>query len=408
MSFADDIERFVRHEHFGVSQAADERILADAAEALRQNRITSPDTPSSSVWRKIMVSKWTKVSAAAAVVGIAAVWITTYGSSRALAAALAQTIEANRGLRYLRMHLATPQDSEGVNSWCQYDEKGNVNRFRSETCKNGWTTVWERDTYTTKHWRPDRNEFHVSLSYTCSTYNDLLHQAVRNPLFGLDLLYKLRDQGEFEIAVQQPKAEGDPIVLTATEFEWFRKPIQRYVVHLDPKTRHVLEGALYGLWQDPPVLRVRCTYSDYNVPIPVERFQLTPPEGAVVSDVTKDIGLGLADLPGKEAALKTLRAYLDAMIAKDLPAAAKVLGMQESSLRRFIERPSYLNPDRIISIGQPTPLPEEFGPGFDVSYCVEYTVDGKPVRSKPGLTVRVQPVPAKPGWWWIADIIEGR
>ena len=133
MSPADNIEQRIRELRFRTGPEADERILTDALAALEQTRTTIPNTTRSSVWRIIMTSRWTKIiPAAAAIIAIAVVAVTVLNRSATPAYSLEQTVEANRGLRYIHIKIDPARFDHMGEAWLQLDSKGQPMRLKMD------------------------------------------------------------------------------------------------------------------------------------------------------------------------------------------------------------------------------------------------------------------------------------
>ncbi|MHC4659595.1 MAG: hypothetical protein ACYS83_10555, partial [Planctomycetota bacterium] len=94
--------------------------------------------------------------------------------------------------------------------------------------------------------------------------------------------------------------------------------------------------------------------------------------------MTLDIGLEQTDLTNKEIAVKVVRSFLRALIAKDYDRAIKIYGYEDpdekEGLRKRFEK---LNIVRIISLGDPTsPRFDSWGK-LEVPCKVELAEDGQ-------------------------------
>ncbi len=181
----------------------------------------------------------------------------------------------------------------------------------------------------------------------------------------------------------------------------------RYVLLIDPVTKLVEQSESYKLIDGRYVLRTRRKFLEYNDSIDPTIFDLEPPEGAEILDLTHDIGLPQGNLSDAEVASEVVRQYLEAKIYEDYEKASKLYNrMTVDKLRKRGERIKVV---RVVFIGEPK-LQVDRGPRvYWVPFAYEIeTPDGKrkiagpPVESGRYREAEVRPVVGQPDHWVIA------
>ena len=141
-------------------------------------------------------------------------------------------------------------------------------------------------------------------------------------------------------------------------------------------------------------------YYDYNQPIEAEMFSLDnddiPADVMRIDQTIQEIGLEQGKLTDKEIAVKVVREFYEALIAKDYAKAGQLYGGVPADKMR--ERWEELNVVQIISIGEPIPHPTPGVGGFQVPCKIEIERDGaKSIYEPYGPGVR--PVRGQPNRW---------
>lgn len=151
------------------------------------------------------------------------------------------------------------------------------------------------------------------------------------------------------MATQEPSEKGQPIKLTAT---WKDMPDKQFVYEVDPKTKLVERAIEFHRRGDKWEQVLEIAYLDYNKPIDPKVFTLDLPEDIITADqLSQDVGLEKGDLSEKEIAVKLVREYFEAMIAKDFAKASRMYS--GLSAAKLAEGKDYINYLRIVSIGEP-------------------------------------------------------
>jgi hypothetical protein len=152
----------------------------------------------------------------------------------------------------------------------------------------------------------------------------------------------------------------------------------RLVLFVDRATKLVTTIEFYKLKDGKYQYLERIEYYDYNQPIKAEMFSFDnddiPADVTRIDQTTQEIGLEQGKLTDKEIAVKVVREFYEALIAKDYAKAGQLYGGMPADKMR--ERWEELNVVRIISIAEPIPHPYPGVGGFQVHCEIEIERDG--------------------------------
>ena len=207
-------------------------------------------------------------------------------------------------------------------------------------------------------------------------------------------------QDEVEVEIDETSNKAEPIVVTTTCLPGSSRAGWRVVLFVDRATKLVTSMEFYKLKDGKYQYVELIEYYDYNQPIEAEMFSLD--DNAIPSDVmridqtTQKIGLVQGNLTDKEIAVKVVREFYEALIAKDYAKAGQLYsGVPADKIQ---ERWQELNAVQIISIGEPVPHPTPRVGGFQIPCKIEVEKDGvKSVYEPYGPGVR--PVHGQPDRW---------
>ncbi|MHC4061927.1 MAG: hypothetical protein ACYSR6_10020, partial [Planctomycetota bacterium] len=306
-----------------------------------------------------------KLVTAAAVILIAVLGISLLQNSATTAYAIEQTIEAGQDMRYLHFYyVSSDSNVADKEAWLEYDDSGQIKNIRVNWYSQrgpyrDWAVVWKEGR--TQYWRKKEKtlKFWEDAIYT----KKVVGFAKRyDPTRTVENMYDLERKGDVEIEIEEPADKTKPIILTCT---WLpntfitegTSPQMREIVSVDRVTKLVTSIELYRLEDGEYEACGVWEYPDYDTLFEPGIFDL---EGEVPADVkrldlmTLDVGLEQTDLTEEEIAVKVVRTFLQALIAKDYDRAIKVHGYedpdeQEELLKRFEK----LNIVRIISVDDP-------------------------------------------------------
>ncbi|MHC4260168.1 MAG: hypothetical protein ACYSTF_07150 [Planctomycetota bacterium] len=387
MGPSQDIEKIVKRLHFAAGAKMDDRLWSAILKAQgRLKKSTAKLEPN--IWRKIMKSRVKKLGAAFAVIIIAAISITYFlGQLATPTYAITQTMEANRGMCYLHTkYFDGLHDDVGKECWLEFDESGlpkNVRINWSEWMGGGQIQIvlWNQDR--TQIWQKKRNRRDRLLVFNDEIFTSRIHHMTESddPRVTVEELYERQakgEVGEVKVEIKEPGNRSEPIVVTATRLGGSKR---RFVLYVDQATKLVTACEWYQLKDGEYEYEGVTKYYDYNVPIDAKMFSFDGLSGDVkrrIDTAVDDIGLAQGSLPDEEIAVKVVREYLDALIAKDYAKASQMCGgLSAELLQKGWEK---LRITRIISIGEPTPpfkSSKLFPRMLSVPYKIKIEKDGK-------------------------------
>jgi hypothetical protein len=139
-------------------------------------------------------------------------------------------------------------------------------------------------------------------------------------------------------------------------------------------------------------------YYDYNQQIDPATFVFDdlPSDIRHIDQTTQDIGLEQGNLPDEEIAVKTVREFYEAVIAKDYTKAGRIYGNNPAA--KIEEMFKGVKIIRIISIDEPKPHPSPGVGGFMVPCKLEIEKDGIKSEYEP-YGPGVRPVRGQPNRW---------
>jgi len=360
------VEKLIKNLHDTTSADMDKRILKDTLKVLEQSERTKSAGVQPNIWRIIMKSRITKLAAAAVIIIAVVLSITFLDKSVTTAYAIEQTIEAGQHVRYLHFYFSSLDSNiPWKEAWLEYDDSGQIKNIRVNWYNQpsgDMVAVWKegRTQYWTK--KKKKLKFFEDEIYT----KKMVGFAKRyDPTRTVENMYDLERKGDVEIEIQEFLDKTDPIILTCTYLpNTFitegAAPQMREIVFVDPVTKLVTSIELYKLEDGEYVGLGVWEYPDYDTLFELGIFDL---EEEVPADVkrldlmTLDIGLEQTDLTKKEIAVKVVRSFLQALIAKDYDRAIKIYGYEDPDEKEgLLKRFEKLNIVRIISIDEPITL----------------------------------------------------
>jgi hypothetical protein len=359
----DNIKKLIKDVPFDTSAKTDNAVLGDVLKALENTKETTSAKPKPNIWRIIMKKPIAKLVSAAAVILIAVLGISLLHDSATTAYAIQQTIEAGQDMRYLHFYYVS-DDSKvpDKEAWLEYDDSGQIKNVRVNwynqrsgdmvaVWKEGRTQYWRKKKKTLMFWEDE--------IYTKKTVGFAKRY---DPTSTVENMRDLERKGDVEIEIEEPADKTKPIILTCT---WLpntfitegTSPQMREIVFVDQVTKLVTSIELYELEDGEYEACGVWEYPDYDTLFEPGIFDL---EGQVPADVkrldlmTLDIGLEQTDLTEEEIAVKVVRTFLQALIAKDYDRAIKIHGYEDPDEKEgLLKRFEKLNIVRIISVDDP-------------------------------------------------------
>jgi hypothetical protein len=290
-----------------------------------------------------------KVVLAAAAVVVVAVGIGALLSSSQSGYALAQTLEANKGIRWL--HFREEPAGEGISeAWAQFGDDGELLRLRLEfpkTMDGAKTVVWQDGK--AEVWFKDKKGA-VVLSETMIVRQ--FTQAFFDAEKVMERLHAAQATGRVEIETEESSGPDEPIRLTVTGSD---KPDLREVYLVDPKTRLLTALERYRKTEDGEYrLLGRRSFLDYNKPFDPEVFTLQLPADVMrVDQTTQKVGLEKGDMTDEQAAVEIVRQFWEAVGKKDYATAGQLYeGIPAEKIKEAFAKTDSV---RILSLGKPYP-----------------------------------------------------
>ena len=164
--------------------------------------------------------------------------------------ALEQTIEANRGIRYLHIRNFTIGHEEPREGWIEFGEDGQASDVRASV--PDWASpvdgarvlVWKDGNV--HMWLKKQNRLAVlKADNPQEQLNAML--AELDPRLALAHIDELKSQGKVEIAIEEPSDKTQPITMTVTYRPDSGSPGRRKVLSIDPATKLISVMELYQL-----------------------------------------------------------------------------------------------------------------------------------------------------------------
>ena len=360
---AENIKRLIKDAKVGIDPEIKKSALKQLINELEKSKVTSLAETQSNMWRTIMKKPLTKITAAAAIILIIVLGITFLDKAVTPAYAIEQTIEAGQDVRYLHFYYVSGDSNiPDKEAWLEYDDSGQIKNTRVN-----WYNQPSGDMVSV--WKEGRTQYWTKKEKTLKFFEDEIYTkkcvgfAKRyDPTRTVENMYDLEKKGDVEIEIQEPADKTKPIILTCT---WLpntyitegTSPQMREIVFVDQATKLVSSIEVYELKDGKYVGLGLWEYPDYDTLFEPGIFDL---EEEVPADVkrldlmTLDIGLEQTDLTEKEIAVKVVRSFLQALIAKDYDSAIKIYGYEDPDEKEgLLKKFEKLNILRIISVGDP-------------------------------------------------------
>ncbi|HUT28210.1 MAG TPA: hypothetical protein VMX13_00350 [Sedimentisphaerales bacterium] len=360
---AENIEKLIRDVPIDTGAETDKAVLTDVLKAFENTKETTSAKVGPNIWRIIMKKPIAKLVTAAAVILIAVLGISLLQNSATTAYAIEQTIEAGQDVRYLHFYFSSLDNNTTFKeAWLEYDDSGQIKNTRVN-----WYNQPSGDMVAV--WKEGRTQYWAKKKKTLRFFEDEIYTkkcvgfAKRyDPTRTVENMYDLERKGDVEIEIQEPDDKTKPIILTCT---WLpntfltegTSPQVREIVFVDPVTKLVTSIELYELIDGKYVGRGLWKYPDYDTLFEPGIFDLeeeAPADVKRLDQMILDIGLERTDLTKEEIAVKVVRSFLQALIAKDYDRAIKIYGYEDPDEKEeLLKRFEKLNIVRIISVDDP-------------------------------------------------------
>jgi len=226
------------------------------------------------IWRTIMKSPITKLTAAAVIIITAVFLMTFFEKAAAPAYAIEQTIKANNTIKTVHLRIfekgQSIENNEFSDYWLKYDNAGKLSNLRcNEHHKDGVKfTVWNEGIK--KTWTPENNVVIIKrLNNTAKEWEDFAKE------FDYELLLQwlnnqVRENGEIELKIDAPAEDSDFIYVEATH------SVDKVRIELvvDRKTKLIMKASEYHLREHGDELGKHVEFFAYNQLIDPSMFEL--------------------------------------------------------------------------------------------------------------------------------------
>ena len=349
----------------------------------------------------ITKSQITKLAAAVVIILAVVLTINLWNES---AYVIAETIKASHSIRYLHIKSFRQNEDEPKEFWIEFYRDGEVRNVRMhmpewDSPEDGAkVTIWKENK--AQIWFKKKNTLITIRDKTVAAHTLNFIKELDPKLVVQRLYYAQQAQNQVEIEIDEPSNKAEPIVVTATCLPGSLRAGWRLVLFVDRAKKLVTVIEFYKLKDGKYQYVERVEYYDYNQPIEAEMFSLDnddiPADVTRIDRTTQKIGLEQGNLTDKEIAVKVVREFYEALIARDYAKAGQLYGGWPADKTR--EEWEELNVVRIISIDEPIPHPYPGVGGFQVHCEIEIEKDGIKSILKP-YGPGVRPVHGQPNRW---------
>jgi hypothetical protein len=205
-----------------------------------------------------------------------------------------------------------------------------------------------------------------------------------DPKLIVEQLHDQNVKGLVKIEIDDSGKKENPIVVTVTYLPDSTKRGYRKVLFVDRDTYFTTKMELYVLKESEYSYYGVIKYFDYNVPIDERMFSLSdevPKDARIIDKRTQDIGLEQGDLTDEEIAVKVVKEFIEALMAKDYARAGLLCG---GALPAEIEKGwGRLKILRLISVDKPVKpeKPDRILPrALRVPCTIEIEKDGRTIK----------------------------
>lgn len=400
MSSAEKIKRLFAKSNVTVNSKVDDRIVGHAFDMFDKSEKTKSFLVEPNMLGMVVKNKIIKIAAAVVIVIALVLSIIFLNKSVTTVYAIEHTIEANRGMRYLRLrYFDSSHDDVAKECWLEFDEAGQPTNIRinwSEWMAGGEIVVWNQNKTQILN---KKQNFLIKFNDEIYTARVLTMAGRENPRLSVERLYERKAKGEIEMEIEHPSSKAEPVIVNATELI---EEAKRFVLLVDQATNLVTSLKWYVLKNGEYKYQGVMEYHDYNIPIGSKMFILDdeiPDDIKVIDTRVQDIGLEQGGLSDKEIATKVVREFLKALIVKDYVKAAQISGIP--SPEKIEQGWGKLNIVHIVSIDEPTPPaePSTLFPNLQCLLCtVEIEKDGKGIKQQLK-SIKVRPVLGRRERW---------
>ena len=251
----------------------DQFVLKDVLQTYNKTFDNKSDSYHPIIWRTIMKSPLTKLTATAAIIITAVFLMTFFEKAAAPAYALDQTIKANNTIKTVQLRKyekgQSIENNEFSDYWLKYDNAGKLSNLRcNEHHKDGVKfTVWNKGIK--KTWIPEKNVVIIkNLNNTAKEWEDFAKEFDYELL--LQWLNDQKEKGEVELKIDGPAEDSDFIYVEATHSDYE----ERIELVVDRKTKLIKKVSEYHPREHGDELGKHIEFFAYNQPIDPAMFEL--------------------------------------------------------------------------------------------------------------------------------------
>jgi len=291
------------------SESLDDRILADARTACEES--LRAKYSKTNVWRKIMESKVTKLTAAATI--LIAVFVALFGPSKSVWA-IEETIETLKKYRALRLDGV----DDGLKCWAVANESLKLAESVRVEIPNGEVIVAKANEFFSYHYKPQENTVYILRAKPA--------YAVMYPWLGPEFFEFMKKMSNWKVKYgKDPVTDQSRAFVTCNhQTNWYSKS---FWVEFDTETKLPLQVKQWDNLnhKGKPSMNTRVTYYE-DLPKDMFEFEI-PPNAKVIEQIEYKAGLGkiknpnvgmsVGNLSRDEAAREIVRQYWQAIIDKD-------------------------------------------------------------------------------------------
>ncbi len=392
---ADDIKKLIQSAPLKTNPKVNKAVLNSLFDELDKSKETDSAILQPNIWRIIMKSRITKFAVAVAIAIATVLSVSVFFKSVPTAFGIEQVIDAYNNIRFLHVKRVRPNQQEPDEFWIKSDEQGRVEkaRYYLPVTEDGvklitWTPEGTELWFKSKGW--------LALIQTKRIegwMQSIMEQC--QPKLVMKKLLEDQKAGKVDIDIKKPT------VIIAT----YKAEPKKEIYYVDQATDLITHIEFYRIENNQEVLKSTTKFYDYNVPIDEKMFSLkdeVPKDVRVADRLNQLCGVPQGEMSDEQAAVETIRQYLQALIDKDYKKAGLICcgELEEYAKEEF----GWCDVKAIISIGPAIPQPDWEEHGFKVPLEVEIvTKDGQKVTCKDEQYVRPGDDEMHPDRWNITS-----
>lgn len=337
-----------------------------------------------------MKSRISKLAAAAVVIIAVVISVSLLDKSVTPVYAIEQTIEANRGVRFIHLKFEPASAGHVEDIWAQFDDNQELLHLRMHfpnssdglkvvVWQEGKAEVWSKKKKKVVVLREENMLAHIKMPY-----------KEFDPKLIVEQLYQAQDDERYQIEIQEPRSQNEPIIITLVTDD------SRKVFEVDSETKLLQQLEIYRLKDGDYTFSGRISYLDYNQAVP-DIFVLNPPSDVIRIGKATEVGLAQGDLSDDEIVVEVATQFSQALIDEDYAKAALLVeDLSADQLKRAFSGQKFV---RFTPTGKIVPHSDPSTKGLSIPCEIEYTVNGQTITQTGNLNIRK--VQGRPDRWII-------